>query len=114
MLYFIPWVVFLLFMILLVPIAAMIEKRKNPALAPEYDAFGDDPSGDDGVDEFAGDGDLQPLEDGADGGFGNTDDGFGNADDGFGNADDGFGNADDGFGDVAGGEDFSAFDEEFS
>ena len=54
MLYFIPWVIFLLFMILLVPIAAMMEKRKNPSLAPEYAGMDEDEFGNDGVEDFAG------------------------------------------------------------
>lgn len=47
MLYFILWVVFLLTIVLAVPIASFFEKRRNRSSEPELEAFDDD--------EFSGD-----------------------------------------------------------
>lgn len=92
MLYFIPWVVFLLFMILLVPITMVLDKRKSGVhMSDEDEAYADDEFAEEGGEEF---GEEEPIAD--DGGFGGDD---------FGGAGDDFG------GGEVGGEDFSAFDD---
>lgn len=86
MLYFIPWAIFLMFVILAVPIASYMEKRKHPSSIPEPESLGDD-------DVFESDG---PVAD---------------ADDSFG------GSAEEEPAEVqfdaSGGDDFSAFDDDF-
>ena len=84
MIFFIPWVIFLLFVILAIPVTSMLEKRKYKAAMA--DQYGDESFGEEAVD----DGGAEMLE--------------------------ATGDEAAGFGDVpepAGGNDFSAFDEEF-
>lgn len=42
MLYFIPWAVFLMLVILAVPIVSFMEKRKHQLSMPQPESFGDD------------------------------------------------------------------------
>jgi hypothetical protein len=101
MIYFIGWVVFLLLAVVAVPVAMKLEGKSRQRVA--YD--GGDESTDQHADGAAenDDGELQPLEDAADG--------FGEAEavDDFGGGDLGDGND---FGGEMGAEDFGAFDEE--
>ncbi len=89
MLYFIPWAIFLLLVLLAVPIASMVEKRKYHASMPTPDPAVDDPA--------SGDVDADAMD-------ASPDDEFGSpveeevAEVQF---------------DAPGGDDFSAFDEDF-
>ena len=88
MLYFIPWVVFLLIVVLAVPVASYLEKRKYAAAHPTPTPESDEHS--EAVDEAE-----MPVEEFADDGFG------------------GEGGAEFAEVETPGGDDFSAFDEEF-
>lgn len=95
MIFFIPWVVFLLTVILAVPIASMMEKRGMQAA---YDGGYDAEAGYDEAGGLSdGDEELEPLDDGA-GMEEGTIEPQQDADDPFGNG---------------APDDFSAFDEEF-
>lgn len=62
MLYFIPWVVFLLLVILAVPIASMLEKRKHPKPEPVDEPVLDEEDGDPMAQEQLADDGAWPAE----------------------------------------------------
>lgn len=68
MLYFIPWALFLMLVILAVPIASFLEKRKHQSSTPEPESFGDDDAAEsrepvaDADESFAGSVEEEPVE----------------------------------------------------
>ena len=92
MLFFIPWVVFLLLIIIAVPIAAMLDGRKARSSYDSYDS---------GMGGEMDDESLEPLEDAGDGVLeeGSIQEGGQDPDDPFG---------------TGAPDDFSAFEEEFN
>lgn len=80
MIYFLPWVVFLVFVVLSVPIAAMLEKRKRPAAygtppddEGEFAEGGGTFEGDEPGEFVEAEGEFEAVDDAGGGDFGDED-----------------------------------------